>query len=152
VCLIIDTSKAAAFFNEPWASPHAPISRWISIRNGQVVYGGLLRTELEQIGEARRVLKNWVNTGRANRLSDEAVTERAAQLQADGVCISNDHHILAVALLSGARVLFTGDNDLATDFQNAALIAAPRGHVYRTEADAHHLRHTTACGQQNRKR
>ena len=116
-----------------------------------MVYGGLLRTELERIGEARKQLKNWERSGRAAALNDETVRVRVEELAAAGLCISDDPHVVAVAQLSGARVLLTGDNKLAIDFQNAALIKAPRGQIYRTEADARHLRHTRACGRAARK-
>ena len=151
MCLIIDTSRASDFFSHPWDPPHGPLSRWLSQRNGVVVYGGLLREELERIGEARRVLKNWERSGRAIPLNDEAVRVRVAELVAAVVCVSNDPHVVAVAQLSGARVLFTNDNNLVIDFRNSALVKAPPGQIYRTEADARHLRHTKACGRAPRK-
>ncbi|SPE26752.1 hypothetical protein SBA3_1300008 [Candidatus Sulfopaludibacter sp. SbA3] len=56
--------------------------------------------------------------------------------------MSNDHHVLALAITSGARTLATLDNELAQDFKNKNIIDNPRGSVYRDQTHARLLRHT----------
>ena len=48
---------------------------------------------------------------------------------------SNDAHVIALAQLSGARLLYTNDGDLQKDFRNKNLVDNPEGKVYSTEAE-----------------
>lgn len=45
---------------------------------------------------------------------------------------SNDIHIIALARVSGARLLFSNDTALHKDFRNKDLIDQPRGKVFST--------------------
>ena len=63
---------------------------------------------------------------------DDHVTE----LRTEGVCKSNDLHVLALALVSGARLLYTNDTALIDDFGNREVIARPRGKIYTTARNA----------------
>ena len=49
---------------------------------------------------------------------------------------SDDPHVLGLALVSGARLLYTNDRELQKDFTNPALIR-PRGKVYSTVVHRH---------------
>ena len=53
---------------------------------------------------------------------------------------SNDRHILAMALASGARLLYTKDGRLSRDFRNPAIINNPQGVVYSRVSDSGNLR------------
>ena len=44
---------------------------------------------------------------------------------------SDDEHILAVARLSGSRLLYSHDGDLHKDFKNTDIVPKPRGRVYK---------------------
>ena len=48
-------------------------------------------------------------------------------------CRSNDQHVIALAQVSGARLLYSDDGDLHEDFKNNRLINRPRGVVYSTK-------------------
>ena len=48
------------------------------------------------------------------------------------MCRSDDEHVLALAVVSGARLLYTNDTALIADFKNREIIANPRGKVYST--------------------
>ena len=54
----------------------------------------------------------------------------------DGVCKSNDLHVLALALVSGARLLYTNDTALIDDFGNREIVTRPRGKIYTTAQNA----------------
>ncbi len=67
------------------------------------------------------------------RTIDEAeVMTRASELQAEGQCSSNDQHVIALAQVSGARLLYSNDAQLQEDFKNSRLVDSPRGKVYTT--------------------
>ena len=44
--------------------------------------------------------------------------------------MSNDFHIIALAQLAGARMLYSRDRELHQDFRNSKLVDRPRGKVY----------------------
>ena len=48
----------------------------------------------------------------------------------------DDRHILALALASGARLLYTEDGPLARDFTDSAVIRSPKGKVYLLAQEA----------------
>ena len=50
-------------------------------------------------------------------------------------CRSNDTHVIALAQISGARLLYSNDKDLHVDFKNKRLIDEPRGKIYSTNED-----------------
>ena len=49
-----------------------------------------------------------------------------------GAVKSDDPHIIALAQVSGARLLYSNDKSLQQDFKNKDLINNPRGKVYIT--------------------
>jgi hypothetical protein len=53
---------------------------------------------------------------------------------------SDDPHVLAVALVSGARVLFSFDAALCDDFRDRRIIKDPRGKILRSEPHVRRLR------------
>lgn len=54
-------------------------------------------------------------------------------------CTSNDAHVVALARISGARVVATKDIQLHVDIKNKTLLDNPRGSVYQDESHAHLL-------------
>ena len=66
----------------------------------------------------------------------EKVKACAQQFAAGGAMVSDDPHVLALAFVSGARLLYTNDPRLQRDFTNPALIR-PRGKVYSTAVHRH---------------
>ena len=69
-------------------------------------------------------------------MADEVVDDHATGLVGKEVCKSNDPHVLALALVSGARLLYTNDAALIDDFGNPEIVAKPRGKVYTTARNA----------------
>ena len=61
---------------------------------------------------------------------DDEVDARAEEVERTGLCVSNDFHIIALAQVAGARMLYSRDQDLHRDFTNPALLDHPRGKVY----------------------
>ena len=52
------------------------------------------------------------------------------RLSVPALCASNDSHIIALAQVANARMLYSRDQDLHQDFTNLALLDRPRGKVY----------------------
>ena len=84
--------------------------------------GGEHLRELNRIADFKRVFAERLQAGRARRISDESVDSETDTVRSDGVCSSNDEHVLALARVSGARLLFTNDGDLQDDFRNPQIV------------------------------
>ena len=95
--------------------------------------GGKLLQELETSSPGFR---EWaieaVRSGTMRIVNKDEVGARAKNIHAGGVCESNDAHVLALAQVSGARLLYSNDQTLQRDFKNSKLIKNPRGNVYTT--------------------
>ena len=65
-------------------------------------------------------------------LDKSEVDARTEQIQNEGSCTSDDPHVIALAQVSRARLLYSNDGDLQKDFKNKRLIDQPRGKVYST--------------------
>lgn len=91
-------------------------------------------------------MRLWVALKRAGRLHDVARAEvEPEQQRLAGQIASDDPHVLALARLSGTRLLYSEDQRLIEDWKNKRLIDRPRGSVYRTAKHSRLLRHTDGC-------
>lgn len=145
MCLIVDANLGARVFAEPADADFSPVLDWLE-GNGCLVMGGQLARELARIERARRYVLGLQRAGRARLIPDEQVEADRVTVAATGLCRSNDDHVVALARVSGARVVCTQDRDLQRDFRNHRLIAHPRGSVYQRREHAKLLRHSFSCG------
>lgn len=146
MCLIVDANLASAVFASPPGDDFSPILDWLDRGDGCLVFGGRLATEMSRLHKPHRYLLALWRAGRARRLPDEQVEQEESVVADTGLCRSNDSHVLALARVSGARVLCTDDKKLQRDFKNPQLVARPRGSVYQRREHTKLLRHTTSCG------
>lgn len=105
---------------------------------GTIVVGGKELREALYIrhdGKERQVINELRSAGRIIEKKDNKVEARAIELRKDNSCVSNDEHIIALAQISGARLLYSNDKKLHKDFGNKNLIDNPRGKVYSTLRD-----------------
>ena len=132
MCGIVDANVA----NEVFGDDPSPAGRrffdWLAGARGQLVVGGELRRELSRDHRFVRWLRNAIQYGRARTIPDEDVEERTDDLRQRDICNSNDKHVLALAIASGARLLYTNDNLLMDDFKNRNIVPAPPGKIYTT--------------------
>lgn len=144
MCLIVDANSAERLLVKERA-----VIDWLlgPVGEPRLVAAGKLRSELAILNDVRRVLVQLERAGRL-RVVDEAQLRKCEKDLADRkVCRSNDGHVIALAIVSGARTLATLDETLAKDFRDASLINKPRGSIFKTsEAHSHLLRHTPSCG------
>ncbi len=138
MCVIIDTNKLSAFFGlaDPASSA---LYAWVQ-GGGSLVF----TTHGRYADELRKA--NFTNTflefrrfSRVLSVSARELDAHIAQIEGERQYRSNDVHLLALALASGARVLYTDDRELQSDFTNRAIINNPRGKIYSKKDHAHLL-------------
>lgn len=130
MCMIIDTDRLVAFAAETVDA--APIHWWLRKLLGNLVYstGGKFETELKRVPEAKRRLEEYQRAGRARFVPPDSLREEVAGLETSELVRSNDAHVLALARVSGARLLYTGDKALMEDFRDLEIVPRPKGRVY----------------------
>jgi hypothetical protein len=148
MCIIIDANLAALVFSSDTPDDFCPLIDWLTVatKDGKLVIGGKLTREIDKVAVARRFVTVLLRAGRARVLPSDVVDEEANRIA--NSCESDDPHVIALAIISGARILCSQDRTLHRDFTNRALISNPSGHIYQNEEHAHLLRrygHTEAC-------
>ena len=132
MCAILDANVVPDVFTSDQLTAGKEFFKWINSGIGRLVVGGKLLEELNRTSGrvwARRAL----NRGLIRRVSESKVKERTEKLQNEGVCRSDDPHVIALAQVSGARLLYTNDSDLQKDFKNKNLVNNPAGKIYSTD-------------------
>ena len=132
----MDASVVGEMFSGDDNSAGKAILTWLNDRKGTMVVGGKLLKELNRGSNkfaewARQALLREV----VRRVDDTKVDERTTQLIRGGACKSNDPHIIALAQVGGARLLYSNDGDLHQDFRDRTLVDNPRGRVYSTRVN-----------------
>lgn len=130
---ILDTNVVPEVFGRNRPEAGKKFFDWINEGAGKLVVGGKLLEELERT-PAREWI--WIRQGILStsvRMENEVkVKAYTKKLQNKGGFKSDDPHILALAQVSGARLLYSNDSDLHKDFKNSELINRPGGRVYST--------------------
>ena len=134
MCAILDASVAAEVFRPNGPEAGVEFLNWIKDGAGRLVVGGKLLEELNRTS-AREWARQALNAGLIRSVSARKVNTRTETLQNEGSCSSDDPHVIALAQVSGARLLYSNDNKLQRDFKNKTLIYGPRGKVYSTLRD-----------------
>lgn len=148
MCAIVDNDMRSLFFSSPVDPELQPLWKWIADGKGMLVVGGRLRQELYESANARRAIQEWIRTRRATDMDDAYPGEVEAETgRVDVDCRSNDAHVIALARVSGARLLCSSDGDLQADFTDRKLLRNPRGHVYQNREHTRLLTHNGRCPQ-----
>ena len=137
MCIIIDNDS----IDRVLGAPEADISTLqAALFQGRVtiVHGGKLTLEYGRSPRLIRRLAILDRAGLVRRIRDDLVDAAATIIE--GVCVSNDAHIIGLARASGARLLCSEDKRLHADFRNPQLVQSPRGKVYRNNSHAALLR------------
>jgi hypothetical protein len=144
MCIIIDANYASDIFRDTGNEDYVPVLNWLFEKDGILVYGGKLATELSRIGSAQRTIRVLRQAGRAIHIPDSEVNQEEQNVIHLGICRSDDPHVIALARVSGARTLCSHDNVLHNDFKNRTLIK-PKGCIYQDKSHSDLLKHTTGC-------
>ena len=133
MCAIVDANVVGEVFGREREPAANGFFDWLNTGEGKLVVGGKLKRELYS-GSSN--FKAWAIgatlAGRMREVNDQSVENKTLQLQNRSECKSNDRHVLALAQVSGSRLLYSNDRSLQRDFKNKALIDNPRGTVYST--------------------
>ncbi|MDE2766415.1 MAG: hypothetical protein OXI25_08325, partial [Chloroflexota bacterium] len=73
-----------------------------------------------------------IQGGIVQSVDDDAVNEAARELESRNVLRSDDPHIIGLARVSRARLLYSNDQLLQEDFNDHRLVSNPRGKVFST--------------------
>ncbi len=147
MCVIIDANLAHQFFTHPPDDELKPVLDWLTepSQDGRLVTGGKAADELLKMGAPRRFIRALAQAGRLRLIPKAEVEAEETIVLATELCQSDDPHIIALARVSGARVLCSHDKALHADFKNPHLVSKPRGKIYQNTTHRHLLQHSAAC-------
>lgn len=133
MCAIVDTNVSHEVFGSDRSPRGQLLYDWLTRRRtGKLVVGGQLRRELLENCRIRTWLQQALVAGRAKAVCDSQVDTMAESLRTGKDCKSDDEHVIALARISGARLLFTDDHNLERDFKNRKLVSGPGGKIYKS--------------------
>lgn len=133
MCAILDNSVVHKVFGENRPEAGEAFFDWINSGKGSLVAGGKLLEELDGTTAFREWRAQAVQAGRIRLVEDQDVEDKTELLTREEECRSNDQHVIALAQVSGARLLYSDDGKLHADFKNGRLISHPRGAIYSTK-------------------
>ena len=128
MCAILDANVAHEVFSRNQTEAGQAFFLWLKDRSGRLVIGGKLRRELARNRSAQSWLVEGIRAGRVLNENDDEVDQLSDELEDN--CRSDDPHVIALARISGARLLYSNDRDLHTDFGDKHLLNRPRGKVF----------------------
>lgn len=130
MCAIIDANVAHEAFGQNPPPAGTGFRRWVEGK-GRLVWGGKLRMELSRNRNFRQWAQSAVLSGKLRSERDDDVNQRTEEMERQRAHESDDPHILALAHISGARLLYSNDQPLHRDFKNSTLLDPP-GTIYTT--------------------
>ena len=139
MCLIVDANVASLVFAPTGTNDFAPVHRALVRLETTACHGGKLTREYVVLGSLLRVLREFDRKGSLRKIPDADVDRAEHMVVREGRCRSNDPHIIALARVSGVRLLCSHDQDLHSDFTDPAILS-PRGSVYQKRHHRHLIR------------
>jgi hypothetical protein len=134
MCIIVD-ANVINDLNKP-TEDGAPILRWLLTGGGGLIVGGKLKSELARSSKLQATMVTLSQAGKLHKLNDEKVKAVAEGIQAD--CCSNDCHVIAAAVISGCRLIFSRDQNLHKDAKNKDILT-PTAAIYQNKSHQHLL-------------
>ena len=131
MCAILDTNTAHQLFGNNRPPAGKAFFDWIDSGTGKLIVGGKLRQELYKAG-CGEWLRGAILAGDAIEIDDAKVNREKETLEDQALCRSDDPHVIALARLGGARLLYSNDKKLHRDFKDKNLIDNPQGKIYST--------------------
>lgn len=136
MCAIVDRNAVGELLKQTHEAAKG-FYQWLRDQGTLVVGGKELREALYRRSndKERQAVNELRSAGKIIEINDSAVEKRTNELRKDKSCVSDDEHVIALAQISGARLLYSKDKDLHKDFDKKDLIDNPRGVVYSTLID-----------------
>jgi hypothetical protein len=140
MCVIVDMNVAHKVFSATEDTAFGTVQRRLQLFGKSkstltIAYGGKLAEEYLKDRGVARIVRILDAEGRATQFSTKAIEGEESNLSRKRTLTSNDRHVIALARVSGARVLLSDDNNLCADFLRKDLIDSPRGNIYRNHHD-----------------
>ena len=132
MCAIVDANVAHQVFGPDRPEAGIEFFKWIASGKGRLVAGGKLLKELSGNAKFKLWWREAQLAGRTKAVNNAEVDKQTRKVERSGGYRSDDPHVLALAQISGARLLFTNDQDLQQDFKDSKLIGPPGGKIYTT--------------------
>ena len=133
MCGVVDKVVAFEVFGDRQTAAGKGFRDWIDRRGGSLAVGGDLLDELDGNGKFKEWYTRNIQSGLILQIGRARIAPIQRRLKQEGRCKSNDIHVLALAIASGARLLYTNDTDLMDDFRNRDLVPGPPGKIYTTK-------------------
>jgi predicted nucleic acid-binding protein len=140
MCIIVDANVASDFIKE--SDDAKPVLDLVIEDRLKIVCDHRLSKEWGN-SRLKKLTIQFIQAGRLFVYTQEQMAIEAEKLKKLSFK-SDDPHILALARVSGARVLYSKDKKLHEDFKDSKLIHSPRGRVYQNQKHKHVLR-KSAC-------
>lgn len=131
MCAIIDANVHHEVFGDNRPEAGRRFFEWIDSKPRRLVVGGQLLAELNRT-PARKWIHEAIMGSKVHLADEDQVENKSEQVKESGQLRSDDPHVIALAQVSGARLLYSNDKKLHHDFKNQHLIKAPRGKIYST--------------------
>ena len=133
MCAIVDANVAHEVFRITPAPAGEKFFEWVNMGTRRLVAGG---RHLEELENSSPDFRQWATgallAGKLRIVDYDQVHRRTLKIQGQAQFESDDPHLLALAQISGSRLLYSNDRDLHRDFRKKVLIDKPRGKVYST--------------------
>ena len=128
-CAILDADCLGEAFGDEKSEAGDEFRRWVT-REGRLVSGGRLHRELRRSTKFRLWAEYAVRSPQLRVYRYKELEPDVRELDRRTDVRSNDRHVLSLARVSGARLLYSRDRRLRRDFLNPAIIDGPGGQLY----------------------
>lgn len=140
--LILDTNILCALFEPVPQADIQHLSKAVIYGTRyqvQLVLGGRLEDEYYGHHRLKKVFLELIRAGRLVKFPRPVVDTEENHIARNFIIRSNDPHVLALARISGARILCSRDQPLHADFTDKRLVDNPRGKVWQSDSHNHLL-------------
>ena len=129
-CAILDANCLGEVFGREESEAGREFRRWVSEGNGRLVSGGKLHRELRGSTAFKKWAEYAVRSPQLRVYRDRVLDPDVAELEHRADILSNDRHVLSLARVSGARLLYTRDKALRREFADPSIVSRPVGQLY----------------------
>ena len=133
MCLILDANCYSDYVNN--TPDMSPVRKWIE-KGGGIAYtdSDKFQNELNMVSDMNALMTRYRRTGKAVRFPADKVIQEVKNMEnRENKLKSDDEHIIALALVSNARLLVSRDQNLQQDFKNEI----QGGKIYQRNTKAH---------------
>jgi len=143
MCLIIDANRISSIVNRDEDS--VPILEWLLEDKSQIALGGSkIRNEYSKHAGFFRYIGELEKSGKVRIAKDENVDAEEINLLQSKDLSSDDHHVIALARVTGCRLVYSSDMALHGDFKNPRILR-PKGKVYQYKSHKNLLKNAPRC-------